>query len=86
MPANSAWASAVPSRPYTTPFTVVAHDRQQAAGPRAGDAFGALANVDQHLPAVTVEEEGDEHTQTELEKANAEYRAAGKSEVRSRTD
>jgi hypothetical protein len=35
---------------------------------------------------VTVEEEGDEHTQAKLEKANAEYRAAGKSEVRGRSD
>ena len=53
--------------------------RCRARGP--ANAFGALAHVRCHLPAVAVEEEGDEYTQTELEKADAEHRPAGYGDV-----
>ena len=50
-----------------------AHDREQVPSARPSESFGALAHVRCHLPAVTIEEEGDEYTQTELEKADAEH-------------
>ena len=58
-----------------------AHDSEQVPGARPGETFGDPTYIGCHLPAVAVEEEDDEYTETELEKAGAEHRPAGYGDV-----
>ena len=60
-----------------------AHDREQV--PSTAGESSALWRTST-VPAVTIEEEGDEYSQTELEKADAEHSPTGDGDVGGRAD